>query len=286
MHTPQPRHHRKAGSGPAADALITWIGTDPYLREVATLATWRRVAAAPPRCRTRSVRAAVVVCCVLTGGAVLSMTTLSDERGVAQHKIVPPPVDQSRDAASVPTSSSTVSAHAGSHPVLSIPASRVPRLATPATPPTSTAPAVDQHTAPVVAKNQSDSPRPVHPRATEAIAADKPTGLGEPGDHSQRITIDPREKTETRGNFGHGDQPAGGDSGELSLPDQTGNARSRPPVSTGNLTSSADRNTPGTSRSAVGHATENPVVDKTTNGIVPTAPRWPPNVRLDPATRA
>jgi hypothetical protein len=203
MHTPQPRRHRKAGSGPAADALIAWIGADPYLREAATVAIWRRVATASPLCRTCFVRAAVVACCVLTVGAVLSMITLSDEPSVAQHKIAsPPPVGHSSGAGSGPTLSLTVSAHGGSPPVLSIPAPLVPRLVIPAAPSTSTAPVVDQRTVPVVAGNQHNLPISARPRPTGVVAANKPRGLGEP---SQQITVDPPEKTGPPANLGDGD---------------------------------------------------------------------------------
>jgi hypothetical protein len=273
MHTQRPRHHRKAGSGPAADALIAWIGTDPYLREAAALAFWRRVAAASPLSLTRYVRAAVVACCVLTGGAVLSMTTLNDERGEAQHKMAPPPLVDQSGAASGPTLSLTLSAQGESHPVPTISVPMMPRLATLADPPTSTAPVVNQRTVPVIAENQHNPQRYARPRTTGATAANKKlTGLVEPGDPNQHLNVDPRDKTKPVGDFGDGYQRAWGDSGELSIPAQTGNARSRPPLSARNLTTSADRNTPDKSSFAAG-----PVMDETTNGIVPTTPRRSPD---------
>lgn len=55
----KPRHRRKTGSGPAANALIAWIGTDPYLREAATLALLRRATAAPAPSHTRISRTTV-----------------------------------------------------------------------------------------------------------------------------------------------------------------------------------------------------------------------------------
>jgi len=49
----KPRHRRKTGSGPAANALIAWIGSDPYLCEAATLAVLRRATAAPAPAHAR-----------------------------------------------------------------------------------------------------------------------------------------------------------------------------------------------------------------------------------------
>ena len=78
MYGLKPRHRRKAGSGPPADALIAWIGADPYLRDAAVTANHRREIALPPPANSRAARAAVAACFVLTFSAVLSITTLSD----------------------------------------------------------------------------------------------------------------------------------------------------------------------------------------------------------------
>lgn len=78
MYGLKPRHRRKAGSGPPADALIAWIGADPYLRDAAVTANHRREIALPPPATSRAARAAVATCFVLAFSAVLSITTLSD----------------------------------------------------------------------------------------------------------------------------------------------------------------------------------------------------------------
>jgi len=53
----KPRHRRQAGSGCAADTLIAWIGTDPYLREAATVAVLRRATVEPSPSHARISRA-------------------------------------------------------------------------------------------------------------------------------------------------------------------------------------------------------------------------------------
>ena len=84
-----PRHRRKAGSGPPASALIAWIGTDPYLREAAATASYRREIALPLPSNTRSAKMAAVICSMLACGAVLGITEIiSHGRGtVAQSEI-------------------------------------------------------------------------------------------------------------------------------------------------------------------------------------------------------
>lgn len=91
MPRPIPRHRRKAGSGPPANALIAWIGTDPYLRDAAATASHRRWMALPMPSNTRSAGAAVVACSVLACGAVLGITAIiSQGRATAQHTIAAP----------------------------------------------------------------------------------------------------------------------------------------------------------------------------------------------------
>jgi hypothetical protein len=96
----KPRHRRKAGSGPPANALIAWIGADPYLRDAAVTANHRREIALPPPTNSRTARAAVAACFVLAFSAVLSITTLSDGLVVPRetNTLAPP----SQDSVTVP----------------------------------------------------------------------------------------------------------------------------------------------------------------------------------------
>lgn len=83
-----PRHRRRAGSGPPANALIAWIGTDPYLREAAATASYQREMALPLPSRSRSAKMAVAACFVLACGAILGSTTIiSHGRGTAAYQI-------------------------------------------------------------------------------------------------------------------------------------------------------------------------------------------------------
>lgn len=119
-----PPHHRKAGSGPPANALIAWIGTDPYLREAAATASYQRELALPPPSRTRSAKMAVVVCFVLACGAVLGITTIiSHGRSAVQNKIV---------TSSPGQVSATASAPVGIAPMLAYRAAPGPTAAPPA----------------------------------------------------------------------------------------------------------------------------------------------------------
>ena len=88
MHALTPRHRRKAGSGPPANALIAWISTDPYLRDAATTARHRREIDLPLLSDTRSAKAAVAACFVLACAAVLGITEIvSHGRAEAQQAI-------------------------------------------------------------------------------------------------------------------------------------------------------------------------------------------------------
>ena len=91
MHALTPRHRRKAGSGPPANALIAWISTDPYLRDAATTASHRREIDVPLLSGTRSAKAAVAACFVLACAAVIGITEIvSHGRAEAQQAMAPP----------------------------------------------------------------------------------------------------------------------------------------------------------------------------------------------------
>ena len=88
MHAQAPRHRRKAGSGPPASALIAWLSTDPYLRDVATTVSHRREIAVPLLSETRSAKAATAVCFVLACAALVGITEIASHgRAVAQDTI-------------------------------------------------------------------------------------------------------------------------------------------------------------------------------------------------------
>ena len=90
MHALMPRHRRKAGSGPPANALIAWISTDPYLRDAATTASHRREIDLPLLCGTRSAKAAVAACLVLACATVIGITEIvSHGRAEAQQAMAP-----------------------------------------------------------------------------------------------------------------------------------------------------------------------------------------------------
>ncbi len=126
-----PRHRRKAGSGPPANALIAWVGVDPYLREAAATVSYRREMALPLPSHTRSAKAAIAACFVLTCGAVLGITTIiSHGRNAAPYESTTPPPRQGSAATPTPDSSPTFRAEAGSDPVLSAtPVGMAPALA-------------------------------------------------------------------------------------------------------------------------------------------------------------
>jgi hypothetical protein len=91
VHALMPRHRRKAGSGPPANALIAWISTDPYLRDAATTARHRREIDLPLLSGTRSAKAAVAACFVLACAAVIGITEIvSHGRAEAQQAIATP----------------------------------------------------------------------------------------------------------------------------------------------------------------------------------------------------
>jgi len=90
VHALRPRHRRKPGSGPPANALIAWIGTDPYLRQAGTLTSHRRHFGLPPGAHTRAT-AAVATCLVLTCGAVIGISEIINHgRAPGRHPIATP----------------------------------------------------------------------------------------------------------------------------------------------------------------------------------------------------
>ncbi len=90
MHGLSSRHRRKAGSGPPANALIAWIGADPHLRSVG--ASHRRGTDLALPSHTRAAKVAVAACFVLTGGAVLGITTAVNDGLLAPLASSPSPV--------------------------------------------------------------------------------------------------------------------------------------------------------------------------------------------------
>ena len=101
MRTLTRRHRRKTGSGPPANALIAWVGTDPYLRDAVTTASHRREVALPLPCRSRSATAAMAVCFVLACGATVGIVEIISHGRSGQLTTTPPPVaGQDRPTAS------------------------------------------------------------------------------------------------------------------------------------------------------------------------------------------
>ncbi|MGB6226143.1 MAG: hypothetical protein WBF76_12475, partial [Pseudonocardiaceae bacterium] len=113
MHGLTSRHRRKAGSGPPANALIAWIGADPYLRSV--VASRRREIAAPLPPNSRAAKAAIAACFVLASGAVLGITAIVNDGLVAPLATDPPPV-LSQDNAAVPGPAAAPGPAAGVRP--------------------------------------------------------------------------------------------------------------------------------------------------------------------------
>ncbi len=83
VHGLTPRHRRRAGSGPPAQALIAWIGTDPYLREAAATICHRRQIDLVGWYNARAATAAAAVCSVLASGAALGIATIISHGRVA-----------------------------------------------------------------------------------------------------------------------------------------------------------------------------------------------------------
>jgi hypothetical protein len=112
------RHRRKTGSGPPADALIAWVGTDPYLRDAITTASHRRELALPLPYRSRSATAAMAVCIVLACGATVAIIEIISHGRTGQLTTTPPPV-AGRDNPAARGNNSTPS---GAEALLELPA--------------------------------------------------------------------------------------------------------------------------------------------------------------------
>jgi hypothetical protein len=112
------RHRRKTGSGPPADALIAWVGTDPYLRDAITTASHRRELALPLPYRSRSATAAMAVCIVLACGATVAIIEIISHGRTGQLTTTPPPVT-GRDNPAARGNNSTPS---GAEALLELPA--------------------------------------------------------------------------------------------------------------------------------------------------------------------
>jgi hypothetical protein len=168
VHRLIPRHRRKAGSGPPANALIAWIGTDPYLRDAAATASYRRWTALPTPSSTRSAGAAVVTCFALACAAVLGITAIiSHGRASAQHKI---------DTPSLFGPGGGALTH-GTEPSLAHPGegSEVPPAAT--------------GTAPTLAERAAPQPIPVPP-AISSRHLDIPSNASKPVDRVETVAAD------------------------------------------------------------------------------------------------
>lgn len=141
MHTLTPRHRHKAGSGPPASALMAWIGTDPYLRDAATTACYRRVVALPLPSAARSVAAALTACLLLACGAALGICEIiSHGRTPSQHNVATaPPIDPGQgvgQGGAATGSFRTIPSQSGSRPVTSpAPVSSAAMLVQPAAAP-------------------------------------------------------------------------------------------------------------------------------------------------------
>jgi hypothetical protein len=208
-----PRHRRKAGSGPPANALIAWIGADPYLREAAATASYQREITLPLPSRTRSAKAAVVVCFVLSCGAVLGITTIiSHGRSADQLKIATPtpPTGSAPDQ----ESSSSFPAQAGSAPVLSpAPVGMAPMLAERATPHPVTVPSAnhqtnqntDDQSSKVRGYTRADPVKPGH--------TNEPPAAGKPSRNNNHADSD--KPTQTPANPGMSDKPVTPGPGDL-----------------------------------------------------------------------
>ncbi len=196
MHRLIPRHRRKAGSGPPANALIAWIGTDPYLRDAAATASYRRWMALPTPSNTRSAGAAVVACFALACAGVVGITAIiSHGRATAQHKIATPslfgqggaPTPGPESSLTFPTEGSGVSpAPAGIAPMLTERAAPQPIAVSP---PAKNVDQVPGHhlsnSQGGVSTNATTAPVPAIP----ARHIDKPGNSGKPVEHVETVAV-------------------------------------------------------------------------------------------------
>lgn len=196
MHRSIPRHRRKAGSGPPANALIAWIGTDTYLRDAAATASYRRWMALPMPSNTRSAGAAVVTCFALTCTAVFGITAIiSHGRATTQHKIATPslfgqggaPTHNPEPSLALPTKGSDVSP---------VPADIAPMFAERAGPPSITVPPAAKIVEPVTGDHFSSTPGNVSPTPTPVPVAaissrhiDKPSNSGKPVTQVETVAV-------------------------------------------------------------------------------------------------
>ena len=203
-----PRHRRKAGSGPPANALIAWIGSDPYLRDAAVTASYRRWMALPMPANTRSAGAAVVACFVLACGAVLGITAIiSHGRAAGQHKIAPP-LQFSEGAAVTPGTEPSPTLSTGSSLA---PAGMAPMIADHAAPQPLAVPTTAKKVDQVTGDHARDAAGYPSPAATAtpaaAIPAGEPSKVSKAADHVQRVTTGKLGATSQPGNAGKPSDP-------------------------------------------------------------------------------
>jgi hypothetical protein len=185
VHRSIPRHRRKAGSGPPANALIAWIGTDTYLRDAAATVSYRRWMALPMPSNTRSAAAAVVTCFALTCTAALGINAIiSHGRATAQHKIATPPLFGQGGAPTHNPEASLALPTKGSE-VSPVPADIAPMLVERAGSPSITVPPAAKIVEPATGRHLSSPPGNVSPTPTPAPVAaissrhiDKPSNSG------------------------------------------------------------------------------------------------------------
>lgn len=203
MHRLVPRHRRKAGSGPPANALIAWLGTDTYLRDAAATASYRRWMALPMPSNTRSAGAAVVTCFALACTAVLGITAIiSHGRTTGQHKIATPSTFGPGGAVTnSPESSLTFPAEgSGMTPA---PAGITPMLAERGGPQpitTPTAKNVDQMAGQHLSSPQGKISLKATPSPVPAISSpqiDKPSNSGKPVDQVETVAVGTRKSADT-----------------------------------------------------------------------------------------
>jgi hypothetical protein len=196
VHRLVPRHRRKAGSGPPANALIAWIGTDTYLRDAAATASYRRWTALPMPSNTRSAGAAVVTCFALACTAVLGITAIiSHGRATAQYKIATPSLF-GRGGALTPSPKASLALPAEGSGVSPTPADIAPMLAERGGPQSITVPPVaknvDQMASDHLSSPQGNvtlnaTPAPVPPISSRHI--DKPSNSGKPVDQVETVAV-------------------------------------------------------------------------------------------------
>jgi hypothetical protein len=200
MHGLIPRHHRKAGSGPPATALIAWISADPHLRNAVTRTkSHRRETTLPLPATTHLAKAAVAACFVLAFSAVLDITTnMSDG-------LVLSPLPSGSNISNVLSQGTTDIRNQAVSPTP--PQSAEQNSAISATPTT---------TASVVASAEQPQPVPPVPKPSAHPAPDHP---GQPGGYVTSSTASPPAHPVTprrTGKTGNSDKP--GKPGAINMP--------------------------------------------------------------------